>query len=57
MMSQFSREAKAKSDSAFFNILLHVVPIWQNRTNGYWPYVEQAAASPRTNLTGKGPVD
>lgn len=45
MVGRFSSEAQAKSDSAFFDIRLHVVPIWQNRTDGYWLYVEQAAAS------------
>lgn len=44
MMGHFSSEAQAKADSAFFNIHLTVTPIWSQRADGFWLYVEQAAA-------------
>ncbi len=44
MTGHFSSEAQAKRDSAFFTIQLAVYPLWQNRSDGYWLYVEQADA-------------
>lgn len=41
----FSSEAQSKADTAYFNISLVMVPIWTNRTDGQWMYVEQAMAS------------
>lgn len=43
MSGTFNSEKQAQKDSAFFNITLHMKPIWAgNRTDGYWFYVEQA---------------
>ncbi len=45
MTGSFSSSAQAKTDSAFFDISLHMQPIWTDRKQGYWLYVEQAASS------------
>lgn len=45
MVGRFSSEAQAAGDSTFFDIRLLVIPIWQQRTDGYWLYVEQATAA------------
>jgi hypothetical protein len=45
MTGSFSSAEQAAADSTFFDIRLQVVPIWQNRTDGIWLYVEQAAAT------------
>ncbi len=44
MTGSFSSEAQAAADSAYFDIRLEMVPIWTERTDGRWLYVEQAAA-------------
>lgn len=40
-----SREQHLKDTANFFEINLQMNPIWQNRTDGYWLYVEQATAA------------
>lgn len=40
----FSSEEQAKTDSDYFHITLEMKPIWQNREDGKWLYVEQAVA-------------
>lgn len=40
----FSSEAQAKRDTSFFDIRLRIVPIWRDRADARWFYVEQAAA-------------
>lgn len=42
MQGSFSSSEQSKSDSDFFNITLHMKRIWNERTDGYWLYVEQA---------------
>ena len=44
MIGSFSSEAQSKADTSYFDIRLQVVPIWKNRTDGIWLYVEQAMA-------------
>jgi hypothetical protein len=44
MTGSFSSQEQATLDSAFFDIRLEMVPIWPQREDGYWLYVEQAAA-------------
>lgn len=44
MVGTFTSEAQSKSDSTYFNIHLNMKPIWKDRTDGFWLYVEQAAA-------------
>lgn len=45
MTGSFSSHEQAQSDSNFFDIRLEMVQIWQDRADGKWLYVEQAAAS------------
>jgi hypothetical protein len=47
MTGSFSSEAQAKADEAYFDIRLEMVPIWTDREDGVWLYVEQAAATAR----------
>lgn len=46
MVGTFSSAQQSRVDpDNYFNIRLVMVPIWNDRTDGYWLYVEQAAAS------------
>ena len=45
MSGSFSSEAQAAGDESYFDIRLEMVPIWTERTDGHWLYVEQAAAT------------
>lgn len=45
MSGSFSSERQSRQDTAFFDIRLHMRPIWTARTDGYWLYVEQAMAA------------
>jgi CpeT/CpcT family (DUF1001) len=45
MTGAFSSAAQSKEDSRFFDIRLYMIPIWRERTDGPWLYVEQAAAA------------
>lgn len=45
MQGKFSSEKQAKNDSDFFDIRLKIIPIWQERTDAIWLYVEQSVAS------------
>jgi hypothetical protein len=47
MSGSFSSEAQSKGDGDFFDIRLEMAPIWTDRTDGFWLYVEQAAADHR----------
>lgn len=40
MQGSFNSEKQALADSTYYNISLHMYPIWENR--GHWLYVEQA---------------
>jgi CpeT protein len=44
MAGEFSSEAQSKADSSIFHIKLRMKPIWSERKDGFWFYVEQAAA-------------
>lgn len=44
MAGEFSSEEQSSSDKDFFHIKLRMKPIWSDRKDGYWLYVEQAAA-------------
>ncbi len=44
MTGHFSSAEQAESDSAYFHIVLHMVPIWRERSDAHWLYVEQAVA-------------
>lgn len=45
MSGFFSSELQSKNDSAYFNISLHMIPIWKDSENVFFLYVEQAMAS------------
>jgi hypothetical protein len=45
MIGKFSSEAQSKKDTNYFNISLIMTPIWSERTDGKWLYVEQAMSS------------
>ena len=42
MSGSFSNDAQAKSDTNFFHISLRMKPIWKNKTDACYIYVEQA---------------
>ena len=44
MAGTFSSAAQAAEDPDFFDISLHMAPIWTDRTDGRWLYVEQAVS-------------
>jgi CpeT protein len=45
MAGEFSSEAQSKQDTSYFNIKLRMKPIWKDRRDGYWFYVEQSLAT------------
>ncbi len=45
MTGKFSSELQSKNDTSYFNISLVMMPIWEERTDGKWLYVEQAVAT------------
>ena len=45
MSGSFSSGAQATEDERFFDIRLQMRRVWPEREDGYWLYVEQAAAS------------
>jgi CpeT protein len=45
LTGSFSSSAQATQDPEFFEIVLHMVPIWEGRADGPWLYVEQAVAT------------
>lgn len=42
MQGSFSSEAQSNDDDYYKNVVLHMSPIWADRTDGKWLYVEQA---------------
>jgi hypothetical protein len=45
LTGSFNSKAQSEADSSYFNVLLHMVPIWTDRTDGIWLYVEQAMST------------
>ncbi|MDZ4750473.1 MAG: chromophore lyase CpcT/CpeT [Flavobacteriales bacterium] len=45
MAGEFSSERQSEEDSAYFNIVLRMRPIWKKRKDGNWFYVEQSVFS------------
>jgi hypothetical protein len=45
MAGVYSSEAQAKADTDYFHIMLRMKPIWKERTDGFWFYVEQSVAT------------
>ncbi len=44
MTGSFSSAAQAEADEAFRDVRLHVAPVWSERDDAHWLYVEQAVA-------------
>lgn len=44
MEGSYSSQEQSIKDTTYFDIRLQIVPIWKNRKDGYWFYVEQAVA-------------
>lgn len=44
LAGSYSSEAQSKTDRSYYDIRLHIQPIWTGRTDGRWFYVEQARA-------------
>ena len=44
MAGEFNSEAQANTDSTFYHVRLQMYPIWKERKDGYWLYIEQAIA-------------
>jgi len=42
MQGYYSSELQSKSDTSFFDIRLKILPIWVDKTDAIWMYVEQA---------------
>jgi CpeT protein len=45
MQGSFSSREQALADPEYFDIRLHMLPIWSDRDDGRWLYVEQAVAA------------
>lgn len=45
MTGTFSSEAQSKADPTYFDVRLHIAPVWTVRTDAKWFYVEQAIAT------------
>lgn len=45
MTGSYDSSDQAEEDSTYYNISLHMYPIWKNKTGGKYLYVEQALAS------------
>ena len=45
LVGDWSSANQAAKDSSFRDISIHIRPIWTDRTDGMWMYVEQAMAS------------
>jgi CpeT/CpcT family (DUF1001) len=45
MIGDFSSQAQSERDSDFFDIRLHIRPIWESDKTAHWLYVEQATAA------------
>ncbi|MBL8152434.1 MAG: chromophore lyase CpcT/CpeT [Blastocatellia bacterium] len=45
MQGSFSSRQQSEADKDYFHITLHIAPIWKDRQDGYWFYVEQAVGT------------
>jgi hypothetical protein len=45
MSGSFNSALQAKNDSDYYEIHLHMQPIWENTKEGFWLYVEQAMST------------
>lgn len=49
MSGDFSSEQQSKEDTSYFDIRLSIIPIWKDRKDAAWLYVEQAISSKMDN--------
>jgi hypothetical protein len=45
MTGSFSSQEQSEEDAAYYDVRLQMVPVWEDRRDGYWLYVEQAIAN------------
>lgn len=45
LAGSYTSAAQAKADPEYFEVHLHMTPIWTGRSDGQWLYVEQAMAT------------
>ncbi|MCH9684745.1 MAG: chromophore lyase CpcT/CpeT [Deltaproteobacteria bacterium] len=45
MTGSFSSRLQAQTDPSYFDIRLHMIPLWTDRDDARWLYVEQAVAT------------
>lgn len=45
LVGSYSSQKQSEQDKDYFDIRLRIVPIWTDRTDGPWLYVEQATAA------------
>ncbi|MBK8847232.1 MAG: chromophore lyase CpcT/CpeT [Bacteroidetes bacterium] len=45
MAGSYNSAKQSEKDTSYYNIVLHMVPIWPNEKNGKYLYVEQAMAT------------
>jgi len=45
LIGKYSSKKQAEQDTTYFNISLIMKPIWQDRNDGIWLYIEQAVAA------------
>jgi hypothetical protein len=45
LSGSFSSQAQSKEDTDFLDIRLNMIPIWTERKDGHWLYVEQATVT------------
>jgi CpeT protein len=45
LSGSYTSAAQAKADPEYFEVHLHMTPIWTSRSDGQWLYVEQAMAT------------
>lgn len=44
LSGDYSSEAQSKRDSIYAHVVIHIRPIWKERNDGYWFYLEQGEA-------------
>ena len=45
MAGEFDSNDQADADKSYYHIVLRMKPVWPDRTDGYWFYVEQAVTT------------
>lgn len=45
MSGAYNSQSQSERDTSYFNVHLHMLPVWPERTDGKWLYVEQAMST------------